>query len=229
MSCNDDKCIYRVITPSIGVVLSGGHTSLVRIFGIGQYELIGETVDDAIGEAFDKAAKILGLPYLEVLKLRNLQRTPGNPDRFPFKFLLRVKGSPSDFSFSEQSKTNVLYTARGKNLERDASLLSLQEKQDISASFQKAVFQDVVSKLKAALEQFPSKAIYVGGGVTQNEYLKKVFTQNFDLPIFWPKPHLSLDNAAMIAGLGFHIYQRNSMSELFTLKPETRIPFERKL
>lgn len=206
------------ILPALGIVLSGGHTSLVHMKDIGSYTLIGETVDDAIGEAFDKTAKILGLgypggPHIEMLAKQ------GNPKQFPFK-AGQVKGRALDFSFSG-IKTAVFYATREKKL-------SQTDICDISASFQEAVFHDVLRKTELAISQTAVKAIYLGGGVTQNSYLRDLFNQKLSTPCYWPKKDLCLDNAAMIAGLGYHAYrERPDNKEIFDLEPETRIPFSK--
>ena len=203
--------------PALGIVLSGGHTSLVHMHDVGNYMLIGETVDDAIGEAFDKTAKILGLgypggPHIELLAKK------GNPKCFAFK-AGQVKGRPLDFSFSG-IKTAVFYAIREQTLSQNDIC-------DVAASFQVAVFNDVLRKTELAIKQTGVKAIYLGGGVTQNSYLRNLFNSKFPIPCYWPKSDLCLDNAAMIAGLGFHSYTQHpdTLSEIFSMEPETRIPF----
>lgn len=202
-------------TPALGVVLSGGHTSLVAMHGIGSYTLLGETIDDAIGESFDKVAKMLSLPYPGGPYIEK-KALSGDPSRFAFK-AGRVKASPLDFSFSG-IKTSVLYTIRDM-----PKPLSEQDICDISASFQEAVFHDVQQKMILALQKESYKAIYLGGGVTQNKRLRALFAEKIKLPLFWPRNDLCLDNAAMIAGLGFHKTPLDS----YDLEPETRIPFTR--
>ena len=203
--------------PALGVVLSGGHTSLVKMEDIGAYTLLGETVDDAIGESFDKVAKMLALPYpggpyIEQMALQ------GDPHRFSFK-AGRVKANPLDFSFSG-IKTSVLYTIR--DLPKP---LTNQDIADISASFQEAVFSDVIKKIEHVLNQGVYTCLYLGGGVTQNKKLREKLAARLKLPLYWPRADLCLDNAAMIAGLGYHKAPHGS----FDLDPETRIPFHRNI
>lgn len=206
----------KVAFPSLGVVLSGGHTNLVLIKALGDYELIGQTVDDAIGESFDKVAKMLGLPYPggpEVEKLA-LQ---GHPHKFPFK-AGTVKGQPFDFSFSGL-KTAVLYALQKiKDIDE-------QTKRDIAASFQFAATKNVISKTLSAAEKYNVKSILFGGGVTNNQYLRSQFYEATNLELLWPSVGLSLDNAAMIAGLGYHKFFQNRSGDTLTLEPLTRIPF----
>ena len=205
------------VFPSLGVVASGGHTFLVRIEAIGEYTLIGTTVDDAVGEAFDKVASLLDLPYPGGPEIERLARE-GNPRRFSYK-AGAVKGRPWDFSFSGL-KTNVLYTVKGQNGDkRGESKISEADKADVAASFQETALGDIAAKARSAFEIFGGKALYVGGGVSQNERLRQMLA---DLPVYWPEKALCLDNAAMIAGLGFHVYQEKS--DPLTLQPQTRLP-----
>lgn len=209
--------------PALGIVLSGGHTLLVKILGLGEYEPIATTVDDAIGEAFDKVATLLQLPYPggpEIEKLAKL----GNAQKFSFKAGF-VKKNPLNFSFSGL-KTSVLYALQGQNQSRKkASDLSEEIQADVAAAFQETALKDVVEKAKKAIHSFPCKSIVLGGGVTANLRLRELFSQEFShLPIFWPPKGLSLDNAAMIAGLGYHKFIQKKSGDPLDLEVLTRIP-----
>lgn len=187
--------------PCLGLVLSGGHTSLFHMTDLHSYTIIGHTVDDAIGEAFDKVAKIMGLPYPGGPQVEQLASC-GNASAFAFN-AGQVKGSPLHFSFSGL-KTAVLYAMR------DHSPLNHGTLCDISASFQYSAFNDVISKTLLAAKQSNIKTILFGGGVTNNQYLRKMFSERAaNYQYLWPSPGLSLDNAAMIAGLGYHHFIRN--------------------
>lgn len=200
--------------PALGLVLSGGHTLLLRIEDVGNYSILGTTVDDAVGEAFDKVAVLLGLPYPGGPHVERIART-GDPKAFPFKSG-RVKKSPLDFSFSG-IKTSVLYAVKGKSLTE-------QEKADVAASFQEAALSDIVHKTHLALQENPARAIYLGGGVCNNVRLRTLFKEKFpDLPIFWPAKDLSLDNAAMIAGLGFQKYRLHPRSDPLDMEVATQV------
>jgi N6-L-threonylcarbamoyladenine synthase len=210
--------------PCLGAVLSGGHTSLVRINALGNYQLISQTVDDAIGEAFDKVAKMLGLyypggPEIEKLALK------GDPFRFPYRGG-QIKGKPLDFSFSGL-KTAVLYSIKALYPSYASDFpLSDQERNDIAASFQRAACEDVLKKTLSAAAECQARAIIFGGGVTNNRYLRELFNKaETSMPLIWPPAGLSLDNAAMIAGLGYHTFQREGRGDPFTLDPLARIPF----
>jgi len=201
--------------PSLGIVLSGGHTFMLKIFDVGQYELIGTTVDDAIGEAFDKVGTLLGLSYPGGPKVEALARL-GDPHKFSFQ-AGRVKKNPLHFSFSGL-KTSVLYALKDKEL-------SEKDKADVAASFQETALKDITYKATLALTSFPAKAIFLGGGVCNNQRLRALFKEKFPLlPIFWPPPELSLDNAAMIAGLGFKKFIKNPIGDPLDLEVQTRIP-----
>lgn len=209
--------------PCMGVILSGGHTALVRMDDVGSYTLIGETIDDAIGEAFDKVAKMLGLPYpggpqIETLALK------GNRSSFDFK-PGNVKGSPLDFSFSGL-KTAVLYGIKGQNCKATSQKLSEQDKADVAAAFQHAAFKDIINKTLLAAKENNCQTLIFGGGVTNNMTLRKLFAEQAPgLNLLWPSRGLSLDNAAMIAGLGYHVFKKKGAGDTFELPAATRIAF----
>ncbi|NDD58100.1 MAG: tRNA (adenosine(37)-N6)-threonylcarbamoyltransferase complex transferase subunit TsaD [Chlamydiae bacterium] len=211
------------LLPALGVVVSGGHTFIVYIERLGTYTLLGTTVDDAIGEAFDKVAVMLKLPYPGGPAIESLAKK-GNSNRFLFK-AGTVKDRPLDFSFSGL-KTNVYYMIHGQGLQ-PSILQSEEDRADLAASFQKTACKDIIKKCQLALEGRPCKAIYLGGGVSNNQTLHALFLEAIQhLPLFFPPFGLSLDNAAMIAGLGYHIFlQKNKQSDPLDLVPETRIPF----
>jgi N6-L-threonylcarbamoyladenine synthase len=215
----------QVQFPCLGVVISGGHTAIVQIKELGVYELIGQTVDDAIGEAFDKVAKLLGLPYPGGPQIERLA-LQGDAYRYPFK-AGQVKGRPLDFSFSGL-KTAVLYTLRGKHPHDSSIHLSQQDQCDIAASFQRAALEDIIKKTLTAAEKLGSQTIILGGGVTNNQHLKQLFLQQDQgkHQLIWPSFGLSLDNAAMIAGLGYHRYQIQGRGDSMHLEPLVRIPFD---
>lgn len=187
--------------PSLGVVISGGHTALLKMEAIGKYELLGKTVDDAVGEAFDKVAALLGLNYPGGPEIERLAKS-GQREKYPFKRGV-VKGAPLNFSFSGL-KTNVLYKLKGQSCDKSApTLLSEEEKPHVAAGFQHTALSDIVEKSLLAAKSFDCQAIYFGGGVSSNHYLRSLLPS--DLKIFFPKKGLSVDNAAMIAGLAYHL------------------------
>lgn len=179
--------------PAIGLVLSGGHTLMLEIEHVGSYRLIGATVDDAIGEAFDKTATLLGLSYPGGPALEQLAEK-GDPSKIRFS-LPKVKKSPLAFSFSGL-KTAALYAVKNA---------SLEQYPDIAAAFQETAFGDLTRKIRLAMQTRSCRSLVFGGGVCNNRRLRSLFQEQFpELPQFWPQAGLSTDNAAMIAGLGFH-------------------------
>lgn len=210
--------------PCLGVVVSGGHTALWRIETLGTYSLIGQTIDDAVGEAFDKVARLLGLPYpggphIEAMAAR------GDPKRFPLR-PGNVKGRPFDFSLSGL-KTAVLYLLQPPaSSRRPAPQFDAQDRCDVAASFQDAALGDVVDKAIRAAERYGLRDVVFGGGVTNNRHLRHLMAARAPhLDTFWPTPSLSLDNAAMIAGLGYHLFlQRDRRGDPLNLPALTRLP-----
>ena len=185
--------------PAVGLVCSGGHTALYRVAGWDDVARLGGTLDDAVGEAYDKVAAILGLRY------------PGGPaidklaargDPAAVKFPRPMLGSDSlDFSFSGL-KTAVLYRVRGhQGKQRDAADLSEQEVADVAASFQAACVDTLVAKLRRAVRQTAAKSVIVGGGVSANRGLRAGLDK-LGVPAWLPPLAYCTDNAAMIAGLG---------------------------
>ncbi len=193
--------------PAIGLIVSGGHTSLLKIKALGEYEWLGNTLDDAVGEAFDKTARLLGLPYPGGPEIEKLARL-GDPKAVPFK-PGRMKEKPLHFSFSGL-KTQVLY-AMAKN----------PKNEDVAASFQETALNDLVNKALLALKTYSLNAIYIGGGVSNNRRLRELFEEKKPpgVQVFWPANGLSLDNAAMIAGLGYHVYQSKGCGDPYDLTP----------
>ncbi len=198
--------------PALGVVISGGHTSLVIIKDVGDYELIGQTQDDAIGEAFDKVARLLNLGFPGGPAVEQLAKI-GDPSAYPFRGGI-VKGRPFDLSFSGL-KTAVLYATQ-KQSYVDA---------DIAASFQRAAFESLIEKILLASQKYQLRSIVLGGGVSASQTLREMMQARLDLPLFWPQRELCLDNGAMIAGLGYHNYSRKGADPL-DLNATARIPFD---
>jgi N6-L-threonylcarbamoyladenine synthase len=186
----------EVPMPAVGLVCSGGHTALYRIGDFLDVELIGSTLDDAVGEAYDKVAAILNLDYPGGPIIDNLAQQ-GNPAaiRFPRSKLNRQS---LDFSFSGL-KTSVLYHVRGYQ-GRQAMNLTPAEIRDVAASFQAACVDVLSEKIRRAAEQYSARSVVIGGGVSANSGLRKAMTK-FPLPVFFPPMQYCTDNAAMIAGL----------------------------
>ena len=182
--------------PFVGLVVSGGHTTLYKVSGLGREALLGQTRDDAAGEAFDKVAKILGLGYPGGPAIERLAQR-GRPDAFSFS--CACEGS--DFSFSG-IKTAVLYKVA--ELKRTYGALARETVADLCASFQEAVVSDLVAKSIRAACRARTRVLAVGGGVAFNEYLRRRLREAAPAGLrvlIAPRPYC-LDNAAMVASLG---------------------------
>ncbi len=196
------RLLAEVEFPYLLLLISGGHTQFQLVEGVGQYTRLGTTIDDALGEAFDKVAKLLGLGYPGGPKVEEAARN-GNPTRFDFPRPLKGRND-CNFSFSGL-KTAVRETVN------KLGLLSLQDVADVCASFQAAVSDSMADRLKRAFEQFRERhpqanaILVVAGGVAANAKLRHMLEQEcaasgFELSI--PPFHLCTDNAAMIAWAG---------------------------
>jgi len=179
--------------PFISLVVSGGHTHLFLVRGVGEYELIGRTLDDAVGEAFDKVARVLSLGYPGGPEIDKLSKS-GNPYRFKIPQGLKFEKS-FNFSFSGV-KTYV------KNLVNKMGVLSKTDIADIAASFQKASIDILLEKTVRASRELGVNIVSVSGGVSANSYLRGAFErlaeeQGFELVL--PKREMTTDNALMIA------------------------------
>jgi N6-L-threonylcarbamoyladenine synthase len=181
------------VRPCLALVVSGGHTLLVHVKGVGDYRVVGKTLDDAAGEAFDKVAKLLGLPYPGGPEIDRLARQ-GNAARFDFPRGMRGGGN-LDFSFSGL-KTAVRYTM---------PKISRDDLADVCASFQEAVVDVLVDKTVAAARQTGCGLVAVSGGVSCNSRLREKFQAAADRAgrtLLFAEPRFCTDNAAMIAFAG---------------------------
>ena len=189
--------------PLLALVISGGHTQIIRMTKHNNFEVIGTTLDDAVGECFDKVAKILGLLYPGGPAIAESAKT-GNPQKYP---LPHPKVKNLDFSFSGL-KTAVLRAVQNElNLpishpsQDIKNHLTPQQVSDFAASFQNTAVDILLAKLKDALKNYPdTKSLVFAGGVSANELLRKKATK---LPAFFPDKSLSGDNAAMVAAAAF--------------------------
>lgn len=197
--------------PAVGLVVSGGHTALYRIEDFSHVELIGSTIDDAAGEAYDKVAAILGLGYPGGPIIDELAQT-GDPKSI--KFPRSTLGRDSlDFSFSGL-KTAVLYHVKGyQGRERDAKALSSQDRANVAAAFQAACIDVLTRKLQRAVRHVRAKSVIIGGGVSANRGLRSALA-DFPIPVIFPALRYCTDNAAMSAGLAFLAYQEGRFSPL---------------
>jgi len=213
----------NITFPALGLVVSGGHTSLLLLRDALDIELIGRTIDDAAGEAFDKAATILELGYPGGPAVDRLSRD-GNHRAHDFP-IAQLGSDSLDFSFSGL-KTALLYAVkgvpqgRGGNaiFARDASMLSDQQKADFAASFQRAVVRAIVRRVERALERFPqATCLVIGGGVSANSRLRadlSALSTKRGIELRLPPPAYCIDNAAMIAGYAARKFERAAFDDL---------------
>ena len=201
--------------PAVGLIVSGGHTSLYRIECFARIELLGSTTDDAAGEAFDKVATMLGLPYPGGPEIERVART-GNPKAIDFPRTLLSRDS-LDFSFSGV-KTAVLYTIHGKGKTSGGlETITPQRVADIAASFQQAVVDVLVTKTMRAVARTGVANVVLGGGVAANKALRAELERacgERSLGFFAPAMSYCVDNGAMIAALGYHQFKRGEVASL---------------
>lgn len=190
----------KIAKPFVSLIVSGGHTSLFYVQDFNKIKVLGFTQDDACGEAFDKVAKILGLeypggPYIEKMAKK------GDPKKIKFK--CSQTNAVLDFSFSG-IKTAVLYLIRDRHIQ-------IYKKTDIAASFQESVIDCLVKKSLLACKAKRVKSMVVGGGVAANNRLRNKFNEVFsrtDIKVYFPEKSLCMDNAAMVAGLGYQLFKK---------------------
>lgn len=195
--------------PFVCLIVSGGHSTIYSAQSPGIQRVLGETQDDAAGEAFDKVAAILGLPYPGGPAIEKDAKS-GDAREIAFK-IPRVSGNPLDFSFSGL-KTAALYQVRGQDGKRSKSPVDLpaQKRANIAAAFQETVVESLVSNTIEAARLSGARQIGVGGGVACNQRLRDRMNEEatrHGMEAFFPSKHLCLDNGAMIAGLGYHLLQ----------------------
>ncbi len=194
--------------PFIGLVISGGHTRLSVVEDFDKFTVLGDTLDDAIGEAYDKVAKILGLGY------------PGGPvidrlakkgDPIAVRFTCRPLKDSLDFSFSG-IKTAVLYHVRAQGPRLKARYVN-----DIASSFQEAALKVIVGNSLKAMQERGIKTLVIGGGVSANSRFREMIAEESRLKNFrayFPPLSLCSDNAAMIAGLAYRMHEKGTVAEL---------------
>lgn len=186
--------------PAIALLISGGHTEIVKVDEIGKYKILGSTVDDAVGEAFDKVARMMNLPYPggpEISKLAEKAREENLPKEFKLPRPM-VHSKDLNFSFSGL-KTSVLYLLKEKGE------ISETQKKILAREFEDAVTDVLISKTKSALEDHECRALIIGGGVVANKHIREEFEKLAhmkSLPLYLPGKGLSGDNALMIALVG---------------------------
>ena len=204
--------------PFVALLISGGHTQLVKVDGVGRYELLGESIDDAAGEAFDKTGKLLGLDYPAGVAVSRLAEQ-GTPNRFVFPRPMTDRPG-LDFSFSglKTFAANTINT----NLDENGKL-DEQTRCDIAHAFQQAVVDTILIKCKRALQQTGYKRLVMAGGVSANKQLRADLAEmmkSLGGEVYYPRPQFCTDNGAMIAYTGFLRLKHGEQTDLsVSVKP----------
>ena len=205
--------------PFTCLIASGGHSHIVRVVSYDRFELLGQTRDDAAGEAFDKVARVLGLPYPGGPALEALARE-GDPNAFRFRSAFN-EGDGSDFSFSgiKTAVINLLHTAEQKGEHVDRA--------DVAASFQREIC-DILSRKAARAAKRSGDGLALAGGVSANRALRSALAEECSragIPFFCPDPRYCTDNAAMIGSAGYYAMRTGHFSDL-TLNASASLPLE---
>ena len=188
--------------PFLCLIISGGHTNLVRVTDYNMSEILGKTRDDAVGEAFDKVARVIGLGYPGGPKIDNLAKE-GEPNiELPITHFDNL-----DFSFSGIKTAIINLNHKNPNI----------NKADLCASFEKAVTEMLVGNVKKVLEETGKNKIVLAGGVSRNCFIREAFdklAKEKDIVVYYPEGSLCTDNAAMIAASGYYEYEKGNFAEL---------------
>ena len=206
--------------PFLALTISGGHTQIVKVNSFFDLEILGETTDDAVGEAFDKTAKILGFPYPGGPLIDKFAKE-GNPKAYAFT---KPKVPGLNFSFSGL-KTQIMYFIQ-KNMAENSNFIE-ENKADICASVQFTIINILMDKLKMAVNETGIKQIAIGGGVSANSGIRQTLKEaesKYGWKTYIPKFEYTTDNAAMIGIVGYHKYLENHFSDSSTVS-KARIEF----
>ncbi|MFH1859659.1 MAG: tRNA (adenosine(37)-N6)-threonylcarbamoyltransferase complex transferase subunit TsaD [bacterium] len=208
----------QINLPAIALLVSGGHTEMVLVKELGVYEALGRTKDDAVGEAYDKVAKWLGLGYPGGPIIDQLAKS-GNRKAIKFPRAV-IKHSKYDFSYSGLKTAVINYTRNAEHPLPVPNGLPLPEKfplEDIVASFQEAAIDALTSKVMKAVKDTAATSIIIGGGVAANSRLREQLNEltiDTGITLYIPSLVLCTDNAAMIAGLGYHKYNAGKVADM---------------
>ena len=214
----DEEGFDKPTFPFLALTISGGHTQIVKVNHFFDMEIIGETTDDAVGEAFDKSAKILGLPYPGGPLVDKYAKL-GNPKAFVFT---KPKVPGLDFSFSGL-KTAILYFIQKKKLENPNFIE--ENINDICASIQHTIIEILMDKLKLAVKETGINQIAIGGGVSANSGIRNTLTENkYGWKTYIPKFEYTTDNAAMIGIVGYQKFLSQNF-ETSSVVSKARIQF----
>lgn len=229
-----DGRLAELAFPALALIVSGGHTEFVLMRGWNEYEKVGQTRDDAVGEAFDKVARLLGLPYPggpEISRLAREAREAGYPTAAPLPRAMRDSGD-LDVSFSGL-KTAVRYAVQER-------MLTDEERAAIAREFEDAVTEILLEKARTGIDTYAARSFIIGGGVSANAHLRETFRSVFaaeypDLALYIPDPTLTTDNSVMIALAGHaHASSAHAANDTDTIRAEgnkehRRIPLGERL
>lgn len=205
----DEEGFDKPTFPFLAMTISGGHTQIVKVNSFFDMEVIGETTDDAVGEAYDKSAKILGLPYPGGPLVDKFAQE-GNPKAYPFT---KPKVPGLDFSFSGL-KTQILYFVQ-KNVAANPDFIK-ENMNDICASIQHTIINILMDKLKLAVKETGITQVAIGGGVSANSGIRSTLKEaekKYGWKTFIPKFEYTTDNAAMIGIVGYHKYLEHQFND----------------
>ena len=191
--------------PFVSLLVSGGHTQLIAAKGIGEYEILGESIDDAAGECFDKAAKMLGLPYPGGPNIAKLAET-GNPNAYELPRPMLHRGLDFSFSGMKTAVHNLIKDTPQSGGSGNSADSDPQVRADIAASFQHAMVDTLVKKCVKALKQAGMSRLVIAGGVSANTHLRETLETELtkiNATVHYAPPALCTDNGAMIAYAGF--------------------------
>lgn len=207
--------------PMLALIVSGGHSQLVLFRDHGDYELLGQTQDDAVGEAFDKVAKVLGLPYPGG---PSIAKAAADGDAHAYQLPKAKLSGKYDFSFSGlktavlrsvQRQTGVDFTFPSSGL---AERLDDVQRANFAASFQRIAVETLVDKAEQAFRDYAPKSVVIAGGVAANAELRRQLSDRLPLQIDYAPMNLCTDNGAMIATLGYYYAQKNKPTDPFDLE-----------
>jgi len=206
----DEENFSKPEFPFLALTISGGHTQIVKVTDYFEMEVLGQAIDDAVGEAFDKSAKILGMPYPGGPLIDKYAQS-GNPKAFKFT---KPKVNGLDFSFSGL-KTAVLYFIQ-KQVKENPKFIE-ENRDDICASIQYTIVEILMDKLKMAVKQTGINQIAIGGGVSANSGIRKTLKEaekKYGWKTYVPKFEYTTDNAAMIGIVGYYKYLKGDFANL---------------
>ena len=188
--------------PFLCLIISGGHTHLVKVTDYNEFEILGKTRDDAVGEAFDKVARVVGLGYPGGPKVDNLAKEGTANIKLPVTHVDNL-----DFSFSGIKTAVINLNHKDPNI----------NKADLCASFQAAVTEMLTSNVRKAIKEFNTDKIVIAGGVSRNSYIRSAFdnlAKELNINVYYPEPILCTDNAAMIAAMGYYNFINGERADL---------------